>query len=207
MQETIDTASLPEQSAGSKSGSNQSSTYIPDDKSTYKERLLNRWPRAIARLCDLAWQVVLVMCIFTYAISTAEESKEIHSGLFFLLLFTSIPVALLLDAILASLLGNTPAKSIIGIKATSRRGEKLNLVTHLRRNYGVWTDGIALGLAPLSIITMIQQFKRVSGRRQAIYDEKLHIRVRSGSYSSIRAFMAIPIFAVMIFFALARYYP
>jgi len=204
MQDSIDTAALPGQTAGPTSASNQD-THIPDKKNAYKERLLNRWPRAIARLCDLAWQVVLVMGIFAYAISTGEESRQIHSGLFLLLLFTSIPIALLLDAIIASLLGNTPAKSIIGIKATTSRGERLKLITHLRRNFGVWTDGIALGLAPLSIITMIRQFKRVSGRRQAIYDEKLHVRVRSSSYTTLRAFIAIPIFAAIIFFALASY--
>jgi len=114
-------------------------------KNEYKGKLLNRWPRAIARL---------------------------------------------------------PAKIVIGVRATTSRGERLNPLVHLRRNLGVWTDGIALGFAPLSIFTMIRQFKRVSGRREAIYDEKLHVRMRSGSYCGIRAFIAAPLFigiALLIF--------
>ena len=171
-------------------------------KNEYKGKLLNRWPRAIARLCDLAWQMALVMGLLVYVINKQGQSLALNSVLFYALLFASIPVALLLDAIVAVLLGNTPAKIVIGVRATTSRGERLNPLVHLLRNIGVWTDGIALGFAPLSFLTMVRQFKRVSGRREAIYDEKLHVRMRSGSYCGIRAFIAAPLFigiALLIF--------
>jgi len=136
-------------------------------KNEYKGKLLNRWPRAIARLCDLAWQMALVMGLLVYVINKQGQSLALNSVLFYALLFASIPLALLLDAIVAVLLGNTPAKIVIGVRATTSRGERLNPLVHLRRNIGVWTDGIALGFAPLSFLTMVRQFKRVSGRREA----------------------------------------
>jgi len=118
---------------------------------------------------------------------------------FYLLLFLSLPIALLIDAIIAGLFTNTPAKALIGIKATTSRGERLELGKHLRRNFGVWTDGLALGILPLSLIAMFRQFKRVSGRREAAYDERLHVRVRSGNMTALRVLIPLVLFTGAVF--------
>lgn len=160
------------------------------DKQKYAGQMLNRWPRAFARLFELSWQMTLVMTgLIMLATSTAAAGIAGDWLLYFMIAFVSLPVALLLDAIIAGIFGNTPIKAIIGVKAISSRGERLYFGKHLRRNIGVWTDGLALGLIPISLLTMFRQFKRVSGRRETIYDEKLHIRVRSGRFTALRVLL------------------
>jgi len=151
-----------------------------------RDKKLNRWPRAFARMLDLAWEISLVVGLLTYFVNSASVDSGFGSPVFYLMLFVSLPIALLLDAIIAGLFGNTPFKAIIGVKAVTARGERLSLVKHIRRNIGVWTDGLGMGVLPMSLFTLTQQFKRVSGRREAIYDERLHARSHSSEYVGLR---------------------
>lgn len=150
------------------------------------DKKLNRWPRAFARLLDLTWEMSIIMAVMAYFISSASISIGFGSPVLYLMLFISLPIALMLDAVIASLLGNTPFKALIGVKAVTARGERLGLGKHIRRNYGVWTDGLGMGILPMSLYTLVRQFKRVSGRREAIYDERLHARSHSSNYAGLR---------------------
>lgn len=165
------------------------------EKREYQGQMLNRWPRAFARLFDLAWEVPLVL--FGLMLVAPNFSSGPAQTIFFL--FLSLPLALLLDGVIAGVFTNTPAKALIGVKATTSRGERLHLATHVRRNFAVWTDGLALGIVPISLFSMYKQFKRVSGRREANYDERLHVRVRSGRMTAIR--VLIPLFLLIGSFA------
>lgn len=155
-------------------------------------QMLNRWPRAFARLFDLVWQLALVWVVLMIGVG-ADRAQILNfsNPVFYILLFLSLPLALLLDALIAGLLGNSPAKALVGVKPTTSRGESLGLAKHLKRNYGVWTDGFAMGLLPLTLLTLFKQFKRISGRREAIYDERLHARVRSGRLTGFRVILPL----------------
>lgn len=172
----------------------------PKGKHEYRGQMLNRWPRAFARLFDLLWEIPLaLLALVLIASATGSNSQNLGTIEIAFFLVLSLPLALLIDGLIAGIFSNTPAKAMIGVKATTSRGERLHLVTHLRRNFGVWTDGLALGIVPLSIINMFRQFKRVSGRREAIYDERLHVRVRSGRRTGFR--VLIPLFLLVAGFA------
>ena len=175
--------------------SRQANKHNKREKREYRGQMLNRWPRAFARLFDLLWEIpVALFALLLLASKTGSGSVAIGSIEFLFVLFLALPLALLLDAIIAGIFSNTPAKAIIGVKATSSRGERLDLRTHLRRNFGVWTDGLSLGIAPITIFSMLRQFKRVSGRREAIYDERLHVRVRSGRMTGVRVLIPLLLF-------------
>ena len=156
-----------------------------------RDKKLNRWPRAFARILDLAWEMILALGLVGYFVDHAWINSGFGSPVFYLLLFVSLPVALLLDAIVAGLFGNTPVKAIVGVKAVSARGERLGLQKHIRRNIGVWTDGLGMGVLPMSFFTLTKQFKRVSGRREALYDEQLHVRSHSSDYAASRLTLLI----------------
>ena len=162
------------------------------EKPKYTGQTLNRWPRAFARLFELSWQMLLVMTglIIVWS-STAAGGLTGDLLPYLIMVFVSLPIALVLDALIAGIFGNTPVKAIVGVKAISSRGERLYFGKHLKRNIGVWTDGMALGLIPISLLTMFRQFKRVSGRRETIYDEKLHVRVRSGRFTGLRVVLVL----------------
>ncbi len=155
--------------------------------SNTQNRRLNRWPRAVARLTDTCWQVSLIAGLLLVALATRTGNITVGSLPFFTVLFVSLPLALGLDAIIAAVAGNTPAKALVGVRASTARGERVGLAKHFKRNYGVWTDGMGMGVLPITLFTALSQFKRVSGRREAIYDERLHLRVRSGSWTGTRA--------------------
>lgn len=183
----------------SKRRASRSSKSKPEKKA-YAGQMLNRWPRAFARFLDLSWEMTLV--VIAAVVVFGEKlagALNIASPGFYLLLLASLPVALLLDALIAGTLGNTPAKAIIGVKATTARGERLGLGKHLRRNFGVWTDGLAIGFLPVSIFSMLKQYKRVSGRREAFYDERLHVRVRSGKMPALRVLLALVALLALFF--------
>ena len=168
----------------------------------YRGQMLNRWPRAFARIFDLMWEMPLALLVLMLLASKSGSTvQNMGTAEIVFFLFLSLPLALLLDGLIAGIFSNTPAKALIGVKATSSRGERLNLVTHLRRNFGVWTDGLALGIVPISVFSMLRQFKRVSGRREAIYDERLHVRVRSGSLTAVRVLIP-PVLLIAGFAAL-----
>ena len=163
---------------------------------SYTGQMPNRWPRAIARIADLLLFMGIVLGAYTLVSGTGllELYQNSLFG-FFALILVALPIAIVLDGLVAALLGNSPAKAIVGVRATSSRGERLTVATHLRRSYGVWTDGLAMGLLPLSLATLVRQFKRVSGRREATYDERLHVRMRSGTGTGLRALLLIVLVA------------
>ena len=163
---------------------------------SYTGQMLNRWPRAIARTADLLLFMGIVLVAYTLATGSGLLDLY-HKNLFgfFALIFAALPIAIALDGLVAALLGNSPAKAIVGVRATSSRGERLTVATHLRRSYGVWTDGLAMGLLPLSVATLVRQFNRVTGRREATYDERLHVRMRSGTGTGLRALLVIVLVA------------
>jgi len=172
----------------------------------YKGSLINRWPRAFARLFDLLWEMVFIISLLVIFLNL-DTSKVLSpkSLSFYALIFASLPLALALDAIIAGVFTNTPAKALIGVKVTSSRGERVGFVDHMRRNIGVWTEGLAMGIPPFSVLSMSKQYKRVSGRRDAFYDERLHTRVQTrGQYTAAR--VLIPLLLLLLlsfsFFAL-----
>lgn len=183
--QTAQTSSKYSSEPNTESGKSASSS---GKKQTSKrqDKRLNRWPRAFARVLDLAWEMILVVGLIAFFASSDLVNSGFGSPLFYLVLFISLPIALMLDAIVASLFGNTPFKAIVGVKAVSARGERLGLQRHIRRNIGVWTDGLGMGILPMSLFTLTRQFKRVSGRREAIYDERLHARSHSSQYAGLR---------------------
>lgn len=151
------------------------------------ERLINRWPRCLARILDLCWQMILVMPLMAVLLSgsfVSTTSTPVFTSLTFLL---SLPIALLIDAIIAGVFGNTPAKAIIGISVASSKGTKLGLPEHIQRNFGVWTAGLSMGVLPLTVFSAIKQFKQVSGRRPATYDVLLPAQVFATPNSDFRA--------------------
>ncbi len=152
-----------------------------------QNKRLNRWPRAVARLVDTSWELVLIAGLLLVFLATRTDHITSGSFLFFMVLFVSLPLALGLDAIIAAIAGNTPAKALVGVKASSSRGGRVGFAKHLKRNYGVWTDGMGMGVLPITLFTAMSQFKRVSGRREAIYDERLHLRVSSSNWAGTRA--------------------
>jgi TPR repeat protein len=91
--------------------------------------------------------------------------------------FLCIPVALVLDAILYSVFGNTPGKALVGFKIKNAEGQALGFSQYLGRNLKVYVRGFGLGLPIVNFITMYNQSIRLRKGQQASYDETTGFRV------------------------------
>ncbi len=156
-------------------------------KSETSHHYITRWPRVVARLTDLFWQLALAGPPVYLALIAAGIHFDNPLIFWPVVFICSLPFALLIDSFIGGLLGNTPAKMLVGLRVRNSSGGKPELSDFIRRNYGVWTEGLSLGLLPITIFSGLRQFKQISGRRSATYDEVLHIQVLSLPSSGMRA--------------------
>ena len=69
---------------------------------------------------------------------------------------------------------------------TSSDHTKLGLAQQIRRNFGVWTEGLSIGLPPFIIMSVWDQFKKINGRRSTSYDQRMRFNVTSAPNSGLR---------------------
>jgi len=150
------------------------------------QKLICRWPRAMARLLDLAWELAIVFPLLYSFAASAKPTSMGNATWLIVIILISLALALILDAIVAGIFGNTPAKAIVGIKIRTVSQDQLDLAQQVRRNYAVWTDGMAMGILPLTLLSGLRQFRQISGRRSATYDQRLSYRVTSSQTSGLR---------------------
>ncbi|MBK6741723.1 MAG: hypothetical protein IPG66_01625 [Hydrogenophilales bacterium] len=95
----------------------------------------------------------------------------ISPGADYLFEIMCIPVALVLDASIHQLFGNTPGKAMLGLKVELRGESILSYSQYLGRNFSMWAKGMACGVPVISFFSMINQSVRIADGKQASYDE------------------------------------
>lgn len=151
--------------------------------------LATRWPRFFARVFDLWWESVLVGFTASYILGRyfaafVEWVSTPGSGQLYGIL--CIPVALLLDAAIYAMFGNSPGKAMMGLRVTDIRGAKLAFGTYLTRNFSLWMRGIAFGLPLFNLFALYVQSRRLGKGQQATYDESLGSRVHAKPINVLR---------------------
>lgn len=151
--------------------------------------LATPWPRFFARLFDLWWEVLLVAFVLgailgTYSAAFVEWLNEPGGGNVFAIL--CVPLALILDAIVYRLAGNTPGKAMLGLRVGTLGGKPLTLSEYLGRNFSLWVSGLALGMPLINLFTMARQSGRIRKGLSASYDESTGFRVRAKTSGLLR---------------------
>jgi len=142
----------------------------------------NRWSRFFARIFDTWLEVMVVAFLLGLVLSKLitgfdEWINSYGSSLIFGTL--CLPVALVFDALLYQILGNTPGKAFLGLKVTTLDGQPLSFSQYLNRNFSMWANGLALGIPIVYLFTMFRQSNRLKEGQQATYDEPNGYRVQS----------------------------
>jgi uncharacterized RDD family membrane protein YckC len=160
----------------------------------------NAWPRFFARIFDtwlesfvLGFFVGIFLALFFPLILGFVQT--IFGGIVFNILM--LPLALVLDAILATLFGNTLGKVMLGLKVRNAGGERLNFSHYVRRNFGVWTRGLGLGIPIVNMVVMIIQASRVSDGKPTSYDETPGYRVVSKRIGRFRMALIVSVVCVL----------
>lgn len=151
--------------------------------------LATRWPRFFARIFDVWWETLLVAVVLgailgRYSVSFVEWLSGPGAGNWFGIL--CIPIALLLDALIYRVVGNTPGKALVGLTVGTLGGRPLSLGQYLERNFSMWARGFAFGLPLINLFTMAHQSGRLGKGLQASYDESTGFRVRAKASGLVR---------------------
>ncbi|MDR0276243.1 MAG: RDD family protein [Burkholderiaceae bacterium] len=135
--------------------------------------LATRWPRFFARIFDLWWELSLTSFVISFILG-AYSSKfiELFSDDWIKKLFIilCVPLALILDAIIYRLVGNTPGKALLGLRVVSHNSSRLSFSEYLERNLLLWKSGLGFGIPFVNLITMINQYQVMREEGQTSYD-------------------------------------
>lgn len=144
--------------------------------------MANRWARFFARIFDLWWETILVVMVSAYVLSrySANFVEWINSpGTSQAFGILCLPVAMIFDAVLHRIFGNTPGKLLLGLKVTDADGKALSFSQYLLRNISVWIKGLAFGIPLVNLATMSIQCSRLGKGLEASYDESAGYTVRT----------------------------
>jgi hypothetical protein len=102
----------------------------------------------------------LVKCVpglFALLVPVALMRMLVGHWIVVLLLFfvITLPVALLVDALLYRLFGATPGKALLGIVVRSADGTPLGAQQYLRRNVSVWWRGLGCGVPLVDFVLLV----------------------------------------------------
>lgn len=157
------------------------------------------WARWFARTFDVWWETGLVALVAGIVLCRT-------SPLFLRWLETPfgwkafglvcIPFALLLDAALQALAGNTPGKAMLGLRVVQADGRRLGFGEQVGRNLCVWTTGLGCCLPVIGLVAMARQGLRLRSRMPASYDGRYYA-VRARPVGSIRKGVFGLLFAIL----------
>jgi len=116
----------------------------------------------------LAWALSLI---------APETFEAMATGNGAMLGLVLLPVAMLIDAGIQFVLGNTLGKKIAGIRLETYTHERLILQTCIFRNLDVYIKGMGLGIPVVSLFTYMNAYGKLSSGKMVSWDERLFTRV------------------------------
>lgn len=101
-----------------------------------------------------------------------------------LLAFSVIALAVLLRAVVMALFGTSPGKALFGLRV-AQLNDQGRVRFHLAREMMMWLRGMALHFLPLTLVTLILQYRRVADGEPAGHDRD-RARVEGRRISGVR---------------------
>lgn len=134
------------------------------------------WRRYFARTLDLILSVVFAVALFLLLVllnpsfaHSISTSKPEHIALLEIAL---LPIALIIDALIYKLFGNTLGKAILRVAVRKADTAALGFGDYLARNFRLWLSGLGFGIPVLALIPAVYQARRLYSGKPASYDEK-----------------------------------
>lgn len=162
------------------------------------------WRRFFARIFDL-WVELLVVSFglgfgLSYTVPGFADWLD-KPGMPALFGLICVPIALIVDAFIARLFGNTPGKALLGIYVLDAdkndQAERLGFKTYTKRNFGLWVEGMFLSLPFLNLVAFMVQYKRVKNGEPATYDQRSRRTVRMVTNHWLKTAVFVILFLVV----------
>jgi hypothetical protein len=138
-------------------------------------RLAGPWSRYFARMLDmsiLATVIFLGLGLYAFYLQPglSVQMASMDDRILFLLV---LPFAHVLNAVIISMTGNSPAKALFAIKAVPLAVDRtaFTFTENIRRELRVWIRGLGFGFPLITLFTMISAYNKVSKGLPAGYDE------------------------------------
>lgn len=135
--------------------------------------LAGPWSRYFARSIDLMilLSVLLTALYWVLPMVSPKLALQIYFVDWRLMSVLLVPFALLLNAIIITLFGNSLGKAIFAIRAEPLDGRaRFGFGGNLMREFRVWTEGLVLCIPLLNLFTMIPAYRAVLRGAPAGYD-------------------------------------
>ena len=158
--------------------------------------IAGRWLRFFARIFDLWWETLIISLVWVLATSLTPLIPI--PGNKFVVSIICIPFAMVLDAVIYYMFGNTPGKALLGIKVFTDIGNNLSFNGYLKRNIHVWASGFACGLPIIVLAAYAYQSSRLNRGERASYDVKAGINVINAESNYLLKIIFIAFFAILI---------
>lgn len=159
------------------------------------------WARFWARTLDVMLaSLVLGLALAIVAPGLSGSLDTMTSGLSGVIFtMVALPLAMVVDAGIYAIFGNTLGKLIAGIKVWSTEGQKLSFSAYLFRNLGVYVQGYALGIPLVNIATMIYCWRKVAAGETLRWDVASNSQCYSQGSNIARNFVVATVWFVIIF--------
>lgn len=155
--------------------------YVPDSARSTN----SPWRRFFARSIDMVLHGVLVTAIVIVLFRHIPE--QLGSSLLGWLL---TPATLLLEALIFSMAGTTPGKSLLGVTVRTLDGGKPRLDAYLKRMAGLWWYGLGASIPIISFFTMARQYLHLKAGETIVYDAD-RFAVRATPFTAARWTVAV----------------
>lgn len=173
----------------------------------YGEAELARpWPRFWARIFDVFLYSIPASIILALAFPSFFAAAESPGANPFIAGMVILPLVMVLDAVIVSLMGTSPGKAIAGLYVAATDESKLNLETSLKRGGLVYLKGLVLGLPLLNLIGYASGYSAVKENGVTSWDQDTDSRVYSSASSGGRTVLVgvLAVFLVGVMNALAK---
>lgn len=158
------------------------------------------WIRFLARVFDISIESFVAGLAIGF-LGTFHEGLNswIHGSNPIVFSISTIPLALLLDSIIAGIFGNTLGKAFFGLEIVDSGGRSFDLTHHIKRNLYFWFYGTGLFLPVIGLIAMAFQAVKANKSGATTYDEKCKTSIVGAKIGWIRFSAATSIVTLMVF--------
>lgn len=187
---------------------------LPGEETGAQDFLRNTRPfaRFWARIFDFLMVITLVMLFADVTMPLADPGGGLSDHLaryqelsqqpewvaMAILLFLSLVVWHLVEALLLHVFGTTPGKWLFGVRVRADGGGHLPLGASLGRSVFVYVLGAGLYQFPFFLIAMGYGFYRLVTRGATLWDEQMRVRVEHSPPSPGRIFLAVAAFFALL---------
>ncbi|WP_419904817.1 RDD family protein [Kiloniella sp.] len=148
----------------------------------WKDASPHPWRRSFARFLDISIYLKFIYLpginFLTSGMASAQVNQFSPLELMVILLITYviyIPFAILLNASLIGLAGNTIGRWCFGIKTLEKDLSSIQFKSALKREFFVWKNGLAFGIPIINLITQVYGYLDLTMRKRTSWDKNLEM--------------------------------